>query len=235
VSDLDARQVLVTEWAPPVPRDQRRAAIRAAGGLRQLGALLGQLHAFPAGGGAPARPGGAWHHLADGLPSAEVAAAGQMLVHAAPLFSDGGQQAAFGELRAEIDAIDTADALPEALTHPDFVLANVVATSDGMVLVDWAGAGRGPRAWSLAFLLYAEGAKDLRRVDLVLDGYRRHVELTIAELGRLAALIAARPLIFTAWAVCTGRTTPAEGLASIAELKTQAEAIAARARAALAR
>jgi hypothetical protein len=30
-----------------------------------------------------------------------------------------------------------------------------------MVLVDWAGAGRGPRAWSLAFLLYPEGAAGL--------------------------------------------------------------------------
>jgi aminoglycoside phosphotransferase (APT) family kinase protein len=33
-----------------------------------------------------------------------------------------------------------------ALIHPDFVLANVVVSPDrGMALVDWAGAGRGPR------------------------------------------------------------------------------------------
>src|SRR5580693_8396471 len=72
VSVLDGRSLLVTEWADPVPRQQRRDAIRAAGGLSHLGALLGRLHtldtapAASAGGlgdGAVARPGGAWHHL----------------------------------------------------------------------------------------------------------------------------------------------------------------------------
>jgi Ser/Thr protein kinase RdoA (MazF antagonist) len=115
------------------------------------------------------------------------------------------------------------------------VLANVVATPGGMVLVDWAGAGRGPRAWSLAFLLYAEGAKDLRRVDVVLAGYRRHVNLEDEELARLAAIAQARPLVLSVWSVCTGRSTPTEALAHAAEAKTLAEAIAARARAALER
>ena len=113
------------------------------------------------------------------------------------------------------------------------MLANVVATPGGMILVDWAGAGRGPRAWSLAFLLYAEGAKDLRRVDVVLAGYRRHVTLEDEELARLAAIAQSRPLVLSVWSVCTGRTTPTEALASAAETKTLAEAIAARARAAL--
>jgi Ser/Thr protein kinase RdoA (MazF antagonist) len=231
VSSLAGRPVLVTEWAAPVPRERRREAIRAAGGLRQLGALLGQLHAFPSGTGALARPGGGWHHLADGLPSAEVAAATRMLADAAHLFT-GAEQDAFGALRAEVGALDAGQGLPEALTHPDFVLPNAVATVGGMVLVDWAGAGRGPRAWSLAFLLYAEGAKDLRRADLVLDGYRGHVRLTPEELDRLAGIIAARPLILSAWSVCVGRSTPAEALAHAAERRPLAEAIAARARAA---
>jgi predicted enzyme related to lactoylglutathione lyase len=86
-----------------------------------------------------------------------------------------------------------ADAARLFIGLPGGVLANVVATDDGMVLVDWAGAGRGPRAWSLAFLLYAEGASELRRVDVVLGGYRRHVTLSPAELGRLAGLILVRP------------------------------------------
>jgi Ser/Thr protein kinase RdoA (MazF antagonist) len=230
VSAADGRAVLVTEWAGPVPREQRREAIRAAGGLRELGALLGRLHSLPPGGGALARPGGAWHHLADGLPAAELAAASRMLADAAHLIPDSEQQA-YQTLRAEIDAADTADGLPQALTHPDFVLANVVATPGGMVLVDWAGAGRGPRVWSLAFLLYAEGVKDLRRVSAVLAGYRRHVTIEEEELGRLAAIIRARPLVFTAWSVCTGRTTPTEALAQAAGAKTLAEAIAVRAHA----
>jgi len=234
VSDLGGRPVLVTQWAPPVPRDQRREAIRAAGGLGRLGALLGRLHTFPADSGALARPGGSWHHLADGLPSAEIAAASRMLAGAASLFC-GAELAAFDALRAEVDSLDSAAGLPEAFTHPDFVLANVVATAGGMVLVDWAGAGRGPRAWSLAFLLYAEGAKDLRRVNVVLAGYRRHVTLEPGELDRLAGLVRARPLILTAWAVCTGRVTPSQAMARAAELTTLAGAVAARTREVLAR
>jgi hypothetical protein len=41
VEDADA---LYDECADPVPRQQRRDAIRAAGGLSHLGALLGRLH-----------------------------------------------------------------------------------------------------------------------------------------------------------------------------------------------
>ena len=232
VSVLDDRSVLVTEWATPVPRQQRRDAIRAAGGLGRLGALLGRLHCLPyAGDPAGIRPGGAWHHLADGLPSAEIAAASRMLADAVHLFPDG-EQDAYQALRAEVEALDAAEGLPEALTHPDFVLANVVATASDMVLVDWAGTGRGPRAWSLAFLLYAEGAKDLRRVNVVLAGYRRHVTLTGEELGRLAAIARARPLILSAWSVCTGRITPTKAMADAAAIKPLAEAIADRARAA---
>ncbi len=57
--------------------------------------MLGGLHTLDAtsaasaggigvGDGAVVRPGGAWHHLADGLPSAEIAAASRMLAGAAP-------------------------------------------------------------------------------------------------------------------------------------------------------
>jgi hypothetical protein len=60
VSELDGRSVLVTEWADPVPRQQRREAIRAAGGLRQLGTLLGTLATLlgrcARGGQLPRRP-----------------------------------------------------------------------------------------------------------------------------------------------------------------------------------
>jgi Ser/Thr protein kinase RdoA (MazF antagonist) len=135
---------------------------------------------------------------------------------------------------AQVDALDTAEGLPEALTHPDFVLANVVATPGGMVLADWAGAGRGPRIWSLAFLLYAEAAKDPRRAGLVLTGYREHVRLEDEELSRLAAVACARPLVLSAWSVCTGRMTPTEAVAQAAEVKTLAELIGNRVRPALA-
>jgi Ser/Thr protein kinase RdoA (MazF antagonist) len=230
VSRLDGRSVLVTEWADPVPRQQRRDAIREAGGLSGLGGLLGRLSTLDVM--PTARPGGAWHHLADGLPAAEVGAADRMLAAAAPVIPDA-ERAAFDALRAEVAALDTAEGLPEGLIHPDFVLANVVATRGGMVLVDWAGAGRGPRLWPLAFLLYAEAVKDPRRAGAVLLGYREHVTLEAEELDRLAAVARARPLILRAWAVCTGRVTPTQAMTAAAEARGLTEMIATRIRAAV--
>jgi hypothetical protein len=181
---------------------------------------------------ADGRPGGAWHHLADGLPSAEIAAAGRVLAEAAPLIPDA-ERAAFDALRAEVAALDAAEGLPEGLIHPDFVLANVVATTGGMVLVDWAGAGRGPRLWPLAFLLYAEAAKEPRRAGAVLLGYREHVTLEAEELDRLGAAARARPLILRAWSVCRGQTTPTGAMTAASKTNALTEMIATRVRAAM--
>jgi Ser/Thr protein kinase RdoA (MazF antagonist) len=163
----------------------------------------------------------------------ELAAAVGRLADARELVADG-EEDAYRRLCDEVDRLDGGDGLPEAFTHPDFVMANVVASPDGIVVVDWAGAGRAPRLWSLAFLLYAEGTKDLRRVDRVVAGYRQHVRLEPEELDRLAAVMRARPLVFTVWAVCTGRSTAADAVAGLAELHSLTAAIADRARAAFA-
>ena len=69
---------------------------------------------------------------------------------------------------------------------------------DEIVIVNWAGAGRGPRLWSLAFLLWAAGRRGPGRVEAAVSGYRRHVELVAAEREQLANAIAARPLVFSA-------------------------------------
>ena len=102
----------------------------------------------------------------------------------------------------------------------------------GTVLIDWTGAGRGPRLWSLAFLLWAAGCEGLRCVDAVVAAYRRHVEPTSAELERLAPAIAARPVIFE-----SGRAAPddkklPEVVESVSTERARAESIAARAAAA---
>jgi Ser/Thr protein kinase RdoA (MazF antagonist) len=195
----DGRVVLVTQAVPFIPRSQRRSAVKDAGGIRGLGALMGRLHTLPQGPGACTRPGGAWHHMALGAPADELEAAREMLDEARSRAS-ARDLASFDVLEDALDLADDCDGLPEALIHPDFVLANVVATAEpSMVLVDWSGAGRGPRLWSLAFLLLAEGAKDLRRVELALAGYRRHVQLEPEELERLEAAIPARPLVLTIW------------------------------------
>ncbi len=230
VSRLGEETVLVTEAVAAVPRTQRRAAIKDAGGIRGLGALLAKLHTLPAAerDGALSRPGGAWHHMADGDPAAELAVARDWLDQAQ-------EQAAtrdlvhFGRLGEALDAADACTGLPEALIHPDFVLANVVASPEpGMVLVDWAGAGRGPRLWSLAFLLWAEGAKDLRRVDLAFSGYRRQVQLEDAELERLEATIPARALVFDIWRLHHHAGSAGGAAANAAKTRDLARLIAAR-------
>ena len=72
------------------------------------------------------------------------------------------------------------------------------------MLVDWTGGGRGPRLWSLGFLLYSVGARDdLARVDRAVAGYRQRVAPP-AELDRLAAAVRARPVIFAAWGLLHG-------------------------------
>jgi Ser/Thr protein kinase RdoA (MazF antagonist) len=188
LSVLDGQSVLVTEYVEPVPREERRAAIKNCGGLRHLGAMLGRLHTLGDVAGAPSHEGGAWHHLADGGPAEEIAVSIRLLdATAEGLPAE--DRALCATLRGELDSLDSGDDLPRALVHPDFVLANVVASPDpGLVVVAWGGAGRPPRAWSLAFLLFAEGAKNLARVDLVVAGYRDHIDLEPEELACLPTL-----------------------------------------------
>ncbi len=230
VSMLGATAVLVTEFVRPVARELRRETVKAAGGLRQLGSMLSTLHALPLDEQAPRQTGGAWHHAAEGLPSAELDAARDW-VRSAVAAAPAADRAPLGVLLAELEAVDDGANLPQAFTHPDFVLANVVATAaPGMAVVDWTGAGRGPRLWSLAFLLWVEGGKDLRRIDLLAAGYRRHLALEPGELDALAGMVRARHLVFVAWNLAAGRIDPAGAAELVAESRERGAAIAARAR-----
>lgn len=149
---------------------QGREAIRQAGGLRELGAMLGRLTVLPVDGGGPARPGGSWHHFADGGPGDELAALGELLDGAAPA----GRERAYRALRDEVAGMDAGEGLPRALAHPDFVLANAVAATDGrIVMIDWAGAGR-------------------KRLGESVDGVTRSRELAEAIADRARAAFNAR-------------------------------------------
>ena len=230
VSMLGSSPVLVTEFVHPVSRELRRPTVKEAGGLRELGSMLGMLHALPLDAGAPAQAGGAWHRAARGLPTAELDAAREW-VSAALESSSTADRASLAVVLAELDHADGGDRLPHAFTHPDFVLANVVATAaPGMVVVDWTGAGRGPRLWSLAFLLWVEGGKDLGRIDLIADGYRRRVELEPDEVDRIAGMVRARHLVFVAWNLAAGRIGPLEAAELVRESRARGEAIAERSR-----
>ncbi len=232
VSVLEDQPLLVTEYVTPVPPYERRTAIAAAGGLRVLGWLLGRLHTLE---GAPRRAGGAWHHLADGDPRAELGVLQALVAEAAASVPARGHRH-YDAVRAAVEGLDAGEGLATTFTHPDFVMANVVAPGDGtMVLVDWSGAGRAPRMCSLGFLLWSVGfGGDLARVDRTVDGYRRHLTPEPEELARLEALVVARPVVFEAWGFAMGRKPLAEAAGGLPAIRERAAAIAARARAAFA-
>lgn len=235
VSQIGETPVLITEYVESVLPAKRRETLRDAGGLRQLGELLGTLSALDVPADAASRPGGAWHHLADGHPRDELAA-GRSVVAKLADEASAAPRAHLEKVLAAFDAADAGDGLPEAFVHPDFVLANAVATPEpGMVFVDWAGAGRGPRAWPLAFLLWAEAMRNPARVDLVLAGYYRRAALQAEEIERLPGLIRARPLAFVAWGLLADRISPAQAAAEAESIQKQADAVASRVRATLER
>ena len=142
-------------------------------------------------------PGGALHHLPqyEGGPGADLAAAAALLADL-----DGRVPAEHRQLYELIAELlpegDDAKGLPEAFVHPDPVRNNVVVTPGGPVLVDWTGAGTGPRLASLAGLLHSAGP---RHAAAVLAGYREHVELTPGELDRLEGVLWIRILWLSAW------------------------------------
>ncbi|HWG16158.1 MAG TPA: hypothetical protein VG268_23060 [Streptosporangiaceae bacterium] len=92
--------------------------------------------------------------------------------------------------------------------------------------VDWTNAGRGPRVWSLGFVLWAAGARDLPLVDAFMSRYRRHVSLTEAELAALPVAIAARPLTMSIWSLAVGRGQVAKAVQDVQAVAQQASVIA---------
>lgn len=220
VSEHCGQAVLVTEFV------QGRRASRSASTFRQLGELLGRLHSLALDAPAASRPGGAWHHLAyTGGPPEELAAARELLNSARHRVPAGGMTL-YDDLTEALASADGADGLPEALIHADFVPVNAIAASDEeLVIVDWAGAGRGPRVWALAFLLWAAGTGHAREV---LAGYREHVELEPSELGHLPDVLLARPLVFTVFGFANGRQSLAEACESVKRARRLSARIAAR-------
>jgi Phosphotransferase enzyme family len=218
VSEFLGQHVLVTNFLEdhgPL-RPGRPAAI--------LGALLGRLHARPV---TNIRDGGAWHHLSsEGGPREEIAAGAELLDDHVPRVAVR-ELALLDRLRDEVERTDDCLDLPHAFVHPDFAPANAISTADGkLAIVDWAGAGRGPRLWSIGFLLWAAGARDLRLVDVVVSRYRRSIELEPAELDRLEGAIRGRPVMLEIWSVCAGRRELAAAVDRIERAGELAKSIA---------
>lgn len=194
----------------------------------KLGDLLGRLHSIEDDdAGFFSRNGGAWHHIcSEGGPKEEIHAALSMLEEARYTVQ-ANELEMYEKLKSKLAELDTLEGLPHAFVHPDFVPSNVITshTSD-LVVVDWSGAGTGPRAASLGFLLWAAGHRSMAQVEAVVRGYMKHVSLTEAESGRLAGAIWFRPLVLRCWEFCTGRCKLEDVVGGLAQMEDLADRIA---------
>lgn len=199
-SEHRGQGVLVTEFAPgrPVGGDPAMAA--------RLGRLLGRLAATPAGCPAARRPGGAWHHLVpEGTPADELPAA-RSLLHEARHRVTRLDRERYDRLAEELAALEDCRGLPQALVHPDFVGRNVLGSGGQLTVIDWSGAGLGPRVVALGCLLWSLGRRR-GAVAAAMEAYLDEVGLEAAELDALEGAMAIRPLVLAAWMFATGRHT----------------------------
>lgn len=193
VSVFNGSGVIVTEFAeggrPTEPRDTPAVE-------HELGRLLGRLHTLPAVAGAVARDGGSdesggGFHV--GRPKQDLAAAMSLLVSVEDAVAPEGREG-FELLRDRVENADDAEGLPAALTHGNYHGWSAVGTPGNLVIVGWAGSGRGPRLPALAWLLTTAAEADLTLVDAAMRGYSEHVQLTDEEIERLPGILNMKPL-----------------------------------------
>ena len=205
VSELDGRAVLVTGHVDGTPPGHGGRSNVFPWVFEVLGELLATLHMMGGLSGALKRDAGSWHGdpRHEGLPRQDIAAAGAWLDEVEQRVPAAGREP-FDLLREHLADADDCGDLPRCLVHPDFVPVNAIESSGmRLTIVDWTGSGLGPRIASLANLLWSvvgkhEGTED-ERVDAVVAGYRRHVDLEDDELSRLADAMWIRPLLFACW------------------------------------
>lgn len=205
VSVLDGAGVIVTEFVDGFP-GTNEGRLEWHSVTYELASILGRLHALPTAGGAVARDGGSDEHGGGfyvGRPKQDLAAAMGFLLSVEDAVAPEGREK-FEWLRDQVENADDAEGLPEALTHGNYHAWAAVGKPGNIVIVGWAGAGRGPRLPALAWLLRTsaeanadEGGPEAN-VDAAVRGYREHVQLTDEELDRLAGVLNIKPL----WLAC---------------------------------
>lgn len=200
VSVLGGSGVIVTDYVDGGRPTNAHGGVESPALHHELASILGRLHTLPAAGGAVARDGGSEEHDGGfyvGRPKQDLAAAMTFLVSVEDSVAPEGREK-FEWLRDQVENADDAEGLPEALTHGNYHAWAAVGPPGDVVIVGWAGSGRGPRLPALAWLLRtaAEGRPD--SVEAVVRGYREHVQLTGEELDRLPGVLNMRAL----WLAC---------------------------------
>ncbi|MGH3252072.1 MAG: phosphotransferase enzyme family protein [Trebonia sp.] len=195
VSDFDGSAVLVTRFVDGVrlPDGAEKFAM--------MGELLGRLHALPYSDSAR-RPGGASGEdpSREGTPRQDLLAALSFL-DAVDTKVAAAERERFERLRDQVRSADDGHGLPEALLHGNLLHApeHAVLSERGPVAINWKASGRGPRLADFAYLMWGAGSWNPRRpnqewIDAAVSAYRRHIEPTDDELGRLEAVMYIRTL-----------------------------------------
>jgi len=226
VSVHEGQAVLVTELA------SGRQPAASPELFEQLGGMLAEIHGLPSDRPPADRPGGAWHHLLlDATPTDELVAARNLLHDARHRVrrSDG---AAYGQLCDALDALTLPVDLPVAVVHPDLVPRNLIQDGENLTIIDWSGAGCGPRVISLGCLLWSTAGHG-PSVDAVVRGYCQSVSLQPAEIEHLDMAIALRPAVLACWTFATGRSPVEDTAAWWANQRRTLLSTTIRARAAL--
>ncbi|HVE94855.1 MAG TPA: phosphotransferase [Acidimicrobiales bacterium] len=222
VSTLHGQQVLVTQFVPPLKRPLEPDVYEI------LGRLLGRLHALSLPTGAAARPAGSLHHFAEGGRRNELDEAARWLDELEERVAPG-DCGRLDQLREAIAGADDGAGLPESLIHPDPVPKNMVRVVDGYALVDWTGAGIGPRVASLEYLLGSPAA-----AGRVMAGYAEHVTLTDEEWERMPAVSAGRRFVGLSFRLCLAPQKAKTFVGRISSERRHANAIVDAARAGVA-
>jgi len=195
VSDFDGSAVLVTRFVEGVQLPGGAAK------FAMMGELLGRLHALPYDGSAD-RPGGASGEdpSREGTPRQDLLAALSFL-DAVDTKVVAAERERFEQLRDQVRSADDGHGLPEGLLHGNLLHApdHAVLSEQGPVAINWKASGRGPRLADFAYLIWGTGSWNPRRpnqerIDAAVNAYRRHVEPTDDELGRLEAVMYIRTL-----------------------------------------
>ena len=199
----DGRALLATSFVP----GRQCRGVRDADLLAQVADVLGRVHALPVPD--EIRAGGGWH-----LASAPLGTRADDIAALLPRINH-------ERLRHAVESIDCGTGLPEALVHPDPSGANVIHAGSGEpVLIDWTGAGRGPRLLSFAVLLGA-ALEAQQLAGPILRSYTRHVELTEEEVARLPGALCGFALLVGAWMHATFGTA-AEPIVAAHDQRTEA-------------
>ena len=201
VSDFEGSAVLVTRFVEGarLPDGAEKFAM--------MGELLGRLHALPYDDSV-SRPGGASGEdpSREGTPRQDLLAALSFL-NAVDALVTASDRERFERLRDKVRSADDGHGLPEGLLHGNLLHApdHAVLSEQGPVAINWKASGRGPRLADFAYLIWGTGSWNPRRpnqecIDAAVSAYRRHVEPTDDELGRLEAVMYIRAL----YLVCFG-------------------------------